>query len=1032
MEAAGLVDEFPCLVIRGICDYADSHKTRQWQSYAALVAAASAKELLQYVPVLQEGSVSLAADLCDIFTKGLTQISRGQKRSLEAIEELTRSQKRQKASEDEISILQALKTSLYREQKDLNALRAPGTCEWVVKSYLYKKWVSCTDPGATLWIFADPGCGKSVLARYLVDAGLHATKANAPIICYYFFKDYDGQNSLATALCAVLHQIFAMNRKLIHHALGPWRIHGSSLCGDLQELWSILIKISEESEIPEIVCLLDAMDECLPQDQSRFFDLMRNSNFRMSKSSLRILVTSRPYGAIVELSKSLSEHMQTWRLEDRHADQQRQHEINSFIIMKMRQLASDLSLSDDLCESIKDKLFSVRNRTYLWLYLVLEDIRKTLGNSLRPSLSDIRWIPPTLEAAYMQLLRRVPEEQSPFVRKILQILVVARRPLDVLELSFALGLVYTPRGDSLLSIQLNTITLPRRLRELCGLFVIFEGSRASLFHHTAKETLLCCQQSIEQNPHLWRFTVYDAEETMASVCLSYLTLLRNNYTQVSMRRLLIGRTETYAFAVYASTYWSEHYKQCSEFSRRRLQPLLSTIFNHAKVFQLLVNIVGIVKLKCIDFERKKSVTFRAYVEYASNHGKKQWDTSPSIWRATMFYALKLSPAALMAFLGVRNALQQEVRKQAAELASLDSNGWSLMEYALHGGHLDLADDLLVWSRGLSGFNLNNGRALRLAAARGDLPVMKWLLHHGICADAIGKHHCTALQAATIAGHNSAVDLLLSAGADFKRTFRCKVASATGFATSGLTSALHSSIVCRQERIASDLLRRGARPIARQLLEIAIRRGDLGLLQLLLASGAEIDAVNEDDSALNIAALLGNLKAIKILVDQGADVHTLRGSYGSPLIAAAHGGNLDVIAFLIGQEVDVHMSADVCLINWDDTEFRESGTALYFAANAGHLDVVKLLVSKGAEVNVTSGCGISPLHAAIKQSHLLIIEYLLQNAATITNSMYHDAREEYIKATLILDPGSTLEIDGSHDHQKLYETRYEAYHDIIPI
>jgi nucleoside phosphorylase len=46
MEAAGLMDQFPCLVIRGICDYADTHKNKQWQGYAALVAAAYAKDLL--------------------------------------------------------------------------------------------------------------------------------------------------------------------------------------------------------------------------------------------------------------------------------------------------------------------------------------------------------------------------------------------------------------------------------------------------------------------------------------------------------------------------------------------------------------------------------------------------------------------------------------------------------------------------------------------------------------------------------------------------------------------------------------------------------------------------------------------------------------------------------------------------------------------------------------------------------------------------------------------------------------------------
>ncbi|THC87495.1 hypothetical protein EYZ11_013060 [Aspergillus tanneri] len=46
MEAAGLIDELPSLAIRGICDYCDSHKNKQWQGYAALAAAAYAKALL--------------------------------------------------------------------------------------------------------------------------------------------------------------------------------------------------------------------------------------------------------------------------------------------------------------------------------------------------------------------------------------------------------------------------------------------------------------------------------------------------------------------------------------------------------------------------------------------------------------------------------------------------------------------------------------------------------------------------------------------------------------------------------------------------------------------------------------------------------------------------------------------------------------------------------------------------------------------------------------------------------------------------
>jgi nucleoside phosphorylase len=50
MEAAGLMNTFPCLVIRGVCDYADSHKNKRWQAYAAGTAAAYAKDVLMMVP----------------------------------------------------------------------------------------------------------------------------------------------------------------------------------------------------------------------------------------------------------------------------------------------------------------------------------------------------------------------------------------------------------------------------------------------------------------------------------------------------------------------------------------------------------------------------------------------------------------------------------------------------------------------------------------------------------------------------------------------------------------------------------------------------------------------------------------------------------------------------------------------------------------------------------------------------------------------------------------------------------------------
>ncbi|XRM40008.1 hypothetical protein ABZX51_003332 [Aspergillus tubingensis] len=58
----GLMGIVPCLVIRGICDYADSHTNKAWQQYAAAAAAAYAKELLLMVPQPQARGINKSGD----------------------------------------------------------------------------------------------------------------------------------------------------------------------------------------------------------------------------------------------------------------------------------------------------------------------------------------------------------------------------------------------------------------------------------------------------------------------------------------------------------------------------------------------------------------------------------------------------------------------------------------------------------------------------------------------------------------------------------------------------------------------------------------------------------------------------------------------------------------------------------------------------------------------------------------------------------------------------------------------------------
>ena len=64
MEGAGVWDEIPCIVIKGVCDYADSHKSKGWQNYAAATAASVAKAIMErYIATVKVSDASRSLDV---------------------------------------------------------------------------------------------------------------------------------------------------------------------------------------------------------------------------------------------------------------------------------------------------------------------------------------------------------------------------------------------------------------------------------------------------------------------------------------------------------------------------------------------------------------------------------------------------------------------------------------------------------------------------------------------------------------------------------------------------------------------------------------------------------------------------------------------------------------------------------------------------------------------------------------------------------------------------------------------------------
>ena len=105
-----------------------------------------------------------------------------EKSILDVMEAMLRSQREKSTNK----CLQAL-SSDYQGQKNHVPTRVPRTCEWFLSDKRFLDWRD-KQSSALLWVSADPGCGKSVLARCLIDEHLLTNSTTTSTVCYFFFK----------------------------------------------------------------------------------------------------------------------------------------------------------------------------------------------------------------------------------------------------------------------------------------------------------------------------------------------------------------------------------------------------------------------------------------------------------------------------------------------------------------------------------------------------------------------------------------------------------------------------------------------------------------------------------------------------------------------------------------------------------------------------------------------------------------------------------------------------------------------------
>ena len=154
--------------------------------------------------------------------------------------------------------------SNYESHKNINPTRIIGTCEWFLNHTNFLVWRE-SQASSLLWLSADPGCGKSVLSKHLVDGRGEALTVNAerPTICYFFFKETDHDRIDASkAICAFLHQLIMQQPQLYRHVEEDFENKGDAFLKDVDAMWTLFLKAIADSATREVICVLDALDEC--------------------------------------------------------------------------------------------------------------------------------------------------------------------------------------------------------------------------------------------------------------------------------------------------------------------------------------------------------------------------------------------------------------------------------------------------------------------------------------------------------------------------------------------------------------------------------------------------------------------------------------------------------------------------------------------------------------------------------------------------------------------------------------------------
>ncbi|KAF7523016.1 hypothetical protein G7054_g11943 [Neopestalotiopsis clavispora] len=598
--------------------------------------------------------------------------------------------------------LLSLLAANYEEYKNFNPPKAEGTYGWFLEDKDFCSWRDRSESGL-IWVSGGPGCGKSVLSRSLIDERQLTATPTTSTVCHFFFKDGDQRRVYShDALSAILDQLLIQDvTGKFMETLDRHKNHGDALRGNSDELWNILLDCASMPDAGEIVCVLDALDECREDERNiiikkieEFFSPTATAARRTCR--LKFFITCRPHYQIESSINRLSD-VSFLTLDGDDHSLVVSADINSVVDARIPELLKTFPEKER--DRVAARLKSMSNRTYLWLRLIFSVIETSYSSYSGPSDVDqlLDELPVGHAEAYEQMLKRMHDPRH--THNLLQIIIAAKRPLSLDEANHALAL-----ADTTGSVELwPRDSFEDILKNFSGLLVTTHASKVSFIHRTVKEfltTFLTTTSEINGKKWEWRgrFKAPVYHRAMTRSCIRCLAL-------PDQRSTIHGGTAAEgsdAFYEYAASSWTDH---CRELDNKKLG---------SELLQ-----------KAIDL---------CHVTEESSHWLDHcppWWTDRDMERRRLGLN-ELTPLAVAAYFGLLPVVRALLKRGDIDL------------------NVELGDI---------------GTVLHVASAGGYANVIKILLDHGANVHATNKSGETPFMLSSINGRRDALQLLVERGAN---------------------------------------------------------------------------------------------------------------------------------------------------------------------------------------------------------------------------------------------------------------------------